>query len=575
MRQENSGIRDVTAEEYDVVVVGSGGGGGMAAYRLTSLGVRVCLVEQGPNQTPDQIAMLQRDSDAPLRAIGTPDKNWGYFDNGECGTWFDDQPYVQGEGTAFSWYRAQVLGGRTNHYARHSPRIGPYDMIQGDLDGLSPNWPMSFEEMVPYYNATEAVVGISGENTGMYNHPGTPDAILQPPIAPRAYELLIMAAARNIGVPAFQRHNAILTRNLGERMACYYASPCMRGCSIGAAFSSSTSLIPLANKTGKLTIVTRAKVCTVETGADGTATGVTFVDTQTGKEGAIRARAVVLAASACATAQILLTSGRNGSKDGLANSSGQVGRNLTDTPGLRVTGHFPDLEHRPRYDEFGANMDHVYMPWWGYEAQKAGRMDFPRGYHIEVGQGMREAPAMWNADFYGKRNGFNGYGERLREEMRKYWGSFVYLDGRGEQVASDDCYCELDDTTKNKWGYPVLKFNWRWSDYEYNQIRHMQESFTAIIERAGGTVVSGLGDPEDVMSPGGGMVHEVGTTRMGNDPATNVCNSYGQTWDVPNLYVMDGGVLPTNPHKNPTLHIMALAYRNSEDLARRLQQREI
>ena len=574
MRNE-SDVRDVTAEEYDVVVVGSGGGGGMAAFRLTQLGVRVCLVEQGPMQTPDQIPMFQRDSDAPLRAIGTPDKNWGYFDNGVCGTTIAGQPYTSAEGLkderGFSWYRAQVLGGRTNHYARHSPRMGPYDFIQGDLDGLSPNWPITYDEMAPYYDATEAVVGISGDNTGMYHHPGTPEGILQPPIAPRAYELLIMAAARASGVPAFQRHNAILTRNLGERMACFYATPCMRGCSIGAAFSSSTSLIPLADATGKLTIVTRAKVCTVETDESGKATGVTFVDTLTGKDGAVRARAVVLAASACATAQILLTSGGD---DGLANSSGQVGRNLTDTPGLRVTGQFPALENRPRYDEFGANMDHVYMPWWGYEAQKAGKMDFPRGYHIEVGQGMRDAPEMWSVETYANQNG-NDYGKKIRDEMRRYWGSFVYLDGRGEMVANDRSYCELDPDVKNQWGYPVLRFSWEWGDTELDQIRHMQETFSTIIERAGGSVVSGLGDPAKEINPGGGMVHEVGTTRMGTDPDTTVCNPYGQTWDVPNLYVMDGGVMPTNPHKNPTLHIMALAYRNSENLAERLRVGEI
>ena len=573
--KNESDVRDVTSDDYDVVVVGSGGGGGMAAYRLTQLGVKVCLVEQGPMQEPHQVPMFQRDSDAPLRAIGTPDKNWGYFDNGVCGTTIAGQPYTSKDGLkdsrGFSWYRAQVLGGRTNHYARHSPRMGPYDFIQGDLDGLSPNWPVTYDEMAPYYDATEAVVGISGENTGMYHHPGTPADILQPPIAPRAYELLIMAAARASGVPAFQRHNAILTRDLGERMACFYATPCMRGCSIGAAFSSSTSLIPLADKTGKLTIVTRAKVCTVETDESGKATGVTFVDTLTGRDGAIRARAVVLAASACATAQILLTSGGD---DGLANSSGQVGRNLTDTPGLRVMGQFPALENRPRYDEFGANMDHIYMPWWGYEAQKAGKMDFPRGYHIEVGQGMRDAPEMWSVETYANQNG-NDYGTKIRDEMRRYWGSFVYLDGRGEMVANDRSYCELDPEMKNQWGYPVLRFSWEWGDTELDQIRHMQETFSTIIERAGGRVVSGLGNAAEEINPGGGMVHEVGTTRMGTDPDTTVCNPYGQTWDVPNLYVMDGGVMPTNPHKNPTLHIMALAYRNSEVLAGRLRNGEI
>lgn len=567
-------MTNVVNEDYDVVIVGSGGGGGMAAYRLTSLGVKVCLVEQGPNQDPGDIPMFQRNDEAPLRAIGTPDKNWGYFDNGICGTWLPDQPYSSDEGVDFTWYRAQVVGGRTNHYARHSPRMGPYDFIQGDLDGLSPNWPVTYEEMKPYYDATEAVVGISGVNTGMYNHPGTPEDILQPPIAPRAYELLMMAAARKVGVPAFQRHNAILTRNLGDRMACFYATPCMRGCSIGAAFSSSTSLIPLANKTGKLTIITRAKVCTVETGSDGRATGVTFVDTQTDVEGRIKARAVVLAASACATAQIMLTSGKNGSKDGLANSSGQVGRNLTDTPAVRVTGKFASLENRPRYDEFGANMDHVYMPWWGYEAQKKGKMDFPRGYHIEVGQGFRDAPEMNAMQQYSDRNGLP-FGAGLRDEIRRHWGSFVYLDGRGEMVANDKSYCVLDSKLKNKWGYPVLRFSFEWSDYEYNQIAHMQETFSTIIERAGGEVVSGLGAPKDVMSKPGGMVHEVGTTRMGTDSKTTVCNPFGQTWDVENLYVMDGGVLPTNPHKNPTLHIMALAYRNCENLAQRLKQGEI
>ena len=566
-------MTNVVNEDYDVVVVGSGGGGGMAAYRLTALGVKVCLVEQGPDQAPEDIPMFQHDSEAPLRAIGTPDKNWGYFDNGICGTEIAGQPYTSdsSESGDFVWYRAQVVGGRTNHYARHSPRMGPYDFIQGDLDGLSPNWPMTYAEMKPYYDATEAVVGISGVNTGLPQHPGTPEDILQPAIAPRAYELLMMASARKLNIPSFQRHNAILTRNLGDRLACFYATPCMRGCSIGAAFSSSTSLIPLANKTGKLTIVTRAKVCTVETGKDGRATGVTFVDTGTSVEGRIKARAVVLAASACATAQILLTSGDD---DGLANSSGQVGRNLTDTPGLRVTGHFPALEGRPRYDEFGANMDHIYMPWWGYEDQKAGKMDFPRGYHIEVGQGMRDTPAMYSMHQYSDTNGLS-YGPGLRDEIRRLWGSFVYLDGRGEMVANDRSYCALDKTMKNKWGYPVLRFSFEWSDYEYNQIKHMQKSFTAIIERAGGTVIGGLGDPKDVISKPGGMVHEVGTTRMGTDLDATVCNPYGQTWDVDNLYVMDGGVLPTNPHKNPTLHIMALAYRNSEDLARRLQQREI
>lgn len=567
-------MTDVTTEDYDVVIVGSGGGGGMAAYRLTALGAKVCLVEQGPQHDPTvDTPMFQRDNEAPLRAISTPHKNWGYFDNGVSGTEIEGQPYTSDEDVGFVWYRAQVVGGRTNHYARHSPRMGPYDFIQGDLDGLSPNWPFTYAEMKPWYDLTEAVVGISGVNTGLAQHPGTPDDILQPPIAPRAYELLMMASARKLGIPAFQRHNAILTRNLGDRMSCFYATPCMRGCSIGAAFQSSTSLIPMANKTGRLTIVTRAKVFKVEMGKDGKAAGVAFVDTLTGDHGRVRARAVVLAASACATAQILLTSSPNGSQDGLANSSGQVGRNLTDTVATAVTGHFPSLEGRPRYNEFGANMDHVYMPWWGYEDQKAGKMDFPRGYHIEVGGGFQNAPDMRSAAL-ADING-NDYGVSIREQMQRYWGSFVTLNGRGEMVSNKNSYCALDPEVKNQWGFPVLKFFFEWTDYEYKQVAHMQRTFVDMIERAGGKVMGDIKSPREAISKPGAMVHEVGVTRMGTDPATSVCDPNGRTWDVDNLYVMDGGVLPTNPHKNPTLHIMALAYKNCASLAERLRTNEI
>lgn len=565
-------MSDVTKDEYDVVVVGSGAGGAMAAYRLTAAGATVCMLEAGRNYDPSQdTPMHLTNMDAPLRGTGTKHKSFGYFDNAVGGWEVPGEPYSREEGSSFSWYRSRILGGRTNHWGRHVPRFGPADFRAHDRDGLSPNWPYSYEDLAPWYDKTEAIMGVSGSNTGLKEHPGTPAHILQPAVKGRVTDLFVAAGARALGLPAFERHNAILTRPLGDRLPCYYATPCNRGCSIGAAFQTTTSLIPLAAKTGKLTIITQAKVFQVLMGKAGKAKGVLFHDVKTGHQGRIKARAVVLAASALSSTQILFNSGEN-NPDGLANSSGELGKNLTDTVGAGVTGQFPALEGRPRYDEFGVSTDHYYMPWWGYEDQMAGRLNFPRGYHVEIGGGFGNGPDM-GIGALAAING--GYGDKLREDLYRYYGSYIWLTGRGEMVANKHSYCQLDPELKDEFGVPVLKFSFKWSDYEYNQVAHMQKTFVDIINRMGGRVTSAVGDPKKAISGPGSIIHEAGTTRMGSDPDSSVVDPDGRCWDVDNLYVMDGGVMVTNPHKNLTLTLMALTYRNSEGLARRLLQGEL
>ena len=563
-------MNDVTTDSYDVVVVGSGAGGGMAAYRLCEAGVKVCLVEAGRSYDPlEETPMYQTFAEAPLRGVQTQDKSFNYY-NATIGGWhLDGEPFTTADDTRFMWYRSRMLGGRTNHWGRHVPRFGPADFRPGSRDGLSPDWPISYSELAPFYTATERVVGVSGVNAGLPEHPDSPEGVLQPPPSARAIEMFIAAGAQDLNLPMRKRRNAILTRNLDNRLACFNATPCIRGCSIGAAFQSTTSLLPMAEATGNLTILTNAKVYEVETGPDGRATGVVYVDPTTGAHGRVRGRAVVLAASACSTARILLNSGGD---DGLANSSGQVGRNLTDTVGINVRGQFPALEGRPRYDEFGMSLDHTYIPWWGYADQLAGRLDFPRGYHVEIGGGFQRAPNM-GMGAWGARLG--GYGDKLRDEIRRYYGSEIVLTGRGEMVPNANSYCELDPDAVDAWGIPVLRFNFEWSDYEYRQAQHMIDTFTALIERLGGTVTSARRPPREAISVPGEIIHEVGTTRMGADAGSSVCDESGRTWDVDNLYLMDGGVFTSNPHKNPTLTIMALAWRNSEKLARRLGSGDI
>jgi choline dehydrogenase-like flavoprotein len=276
----------------------------------------------------------------------------------------------------------------------------------------------------------------------------------------------------------------------------------------------------------------------------------------------VAARAVVLAASACESARLLLNSKSRLFPEGLANSSGQVGRNLTDSVGSDGWGYIPALEKMPPHNHDGTGGMHLYIPWWKHDRQN----DFPRGYHIELGGG-RELPSA--GMFNDVCDEVEGYGADLKATCRKRYGTTIGFAGRGEMVANPDTYCEIDPVTVDEWGIPVLRFHFKWSEYELRQAKDMQDTFKAITEAAGGEyrARNRIDGPYPFgIQPGGKVIHEVGTARIGADPKTSVLNGFCQAHDVKNLFVMDGAPLVTNPDKNPTLTIMALSWRASEYL---------
>ena len=307
-------------------------------------------------------------------------------------------------------------------------------------------------------------------------------------------------------------------------------------------------------------LVTDAMVKEVHVDENGQASGVTFVNRLTNEDIRVDADRVILAASACETARLMLNSKSASHANGLANSSGQVGRNLMDSLGADMGGYIPALKGRPKYNEDGYAGNHLYIPWWDNEGQKDGSLDFTRGYHFEVGGGFG-SPGM------GVASRVDGYGKQAKDEVRDLFGTGIGLSLRGEMVQSENCYCEIDEEVKDKWGIPVLKFHWKWSEQELNQVAHGLEWGKKIIEAMGGIVNNPGATPEQAIKAGGQIIHEVGTTRMGDNPATSVVNQWGQCWDVDNLYVMDGGVFTSNPHKNCTLTILTLAMRNATHLA--------
>jgi choline dehydrogenase-like flavoprotein len=588
---------------YDAIVVGSGAGGGQSAYTLCMDGAKVLMLEAGRKYTPtSETPMFQTPDQAPLGGSGTPDKPFGWFDATVDGGWeVPGEPYVRAPETdpgTFQWWRARMLGGRTNHWGRISLRNGPYDFKPFTRDGLGFDWPIEYEELRPYYDKVEMLVGVYGSNEGLENTPDSPPGCLLPPPAPLVSDHLVRQRARRLGIPVIPGHRAVLTRpldhkrlpallhpgnataqrilaqDMSERSACIWATSCGRGCTLRANYQSTTVHLPPALASGNLDIKTDAMVYEVTLGKNGRASGVGFVDRATGRHEHVSARVVILAASAAETARILLNSRSASFPDGLANSSGKVGRYLMDTVGADLSGQIPLLESLPPLNEDAADGHQLYVPWWLYQEQAAGKLGFARGYHIEFGGGKRMPGAGTGAGLEWLTGG--SYGLKFKEDVRRYYGSFVGFSGRGEMIPNEHSYCEIDPVVKDRWGIPVLRFHWRWSEHELRQAAHMQRTFADLIAEMGGRVKGEVHeDGAKAIAPGGSIIHEVGGAIMGSSASNSVTDRWSQTWDIDNLVIADGAVFASNADKNPTLTIMALAWRAADRILERMRRREL
>lgn len=350
-----------------------------------------------------------------------------------------------------------------------------------------------------------------------------------------------------------------------------------------ADFSSSSCLVKPAMKQGKIDLYTFAMVRQVTTNDQGDATGVTYINKVDLKEYKISARVVVLGASACESARILLNSKSRSHPNGLANSSGTVGHYLHDSTGTGRSAFMPALIDRDRYNEDGVGGAHIYTPWW-LDAKK---LNFARGYHIEYWGGMgmpgygfgfdMGSIRKFLSDEFGTpmRNG--GYGAGLKRDVRRVYGALVGMSGRGESIPQYDNYCEIDNNVIDKYGIPVLKFHYKWTDQESQQAKHMHDTFEDLLTSMGG-IMMGSKPGEDSqygLAAPGRIIHEVGTTRMGNDPKNSVLNSNCQAHDCKNLFVVDGGPFVSQADKNPTWTIMALSWRTSDYIIDQLKKQNL
>lgn len=569
------------SKQYDAVIVGSGAGGGMAAYVLSKAGLKVCLLEAGPMYDPAKnVTQLKNPWDSPRRGASTRFRPFGDFDASYWGWQIDGEPYTTKNGTKWDWWRARMLGGRTNHWGRISLRFGPKDFKRRSIDGLGDDWPIGYDDIKPFYDRIDRLIGVFGTNEGLENDP---DGIFLPPPKPRLHELMIRDAGRKTGVPVIPSRLSILTKAINdERGQCFYCSQCNRGCTVYGDFSASSVLVKPALKTGNVDVIPHAMAREVLTDKEGLATGVSYVSKLDMAEYQVFGRTVVLAASACESARLMLNSKSPRHPNGLANGSNVVGKYLHDSTGAAMGGILPQLFGRKRYNEDGVGGMHVYSPWWGDNK----KLDFPRGYHIEYWGGMSQ-PAYgfgWGMEglngsypVNGKKKEAGGYGASLKEDYRYFFGAGVGMAGRGEALALESNYCEIDPDVVDKYGIPVLRFHVKPTDYEIKQARHMKETFREMMHAMGAVITWG-DDGEDsnygLESPGK-IIHEAGTVRMGDDPRRSALNKWNQAHECRNLFVVDGGPFVSQADKNITWTILALSMRASEHLVDEMKRKNL
>jgi choline dehydrogenase-like flavoprotein len=552
---------------YDVIVVGSGASGGWAAKRLAEAGVNVALLEAGRAHAKGESYEHMRPHELPYANLSRellrrtrPRQTDCYACTEHNAHWFvndHDEPYTTAAGRPFSWQgRLRMVGGRTNVWGRQSYRFSQQDLKGYSFDGAGADWPLAYEDLAPYYDIVERYVGISGQAE---NAAELPDSRFLPPMAMTCAEKQLREAARaSFGRTITIGRAAVLTTALNGRAACHYCGPCERGCVTRSYFNSAFTTVADAVATGKCTLITNAMVHQVMMDADHRrAAGVRYVDRVTRQTREVRARAVVLCAQALESVRILLNSKTPQQPEGLANSSGTLGRYLMDhlwvAGGAR--GDFPDLKETPT---LGAPR----RPNGIYVIRFRNTMNGPRDKRFLRGYGFQGGGST-NFSFAAA-----GFGAAYKQALRAGIVS-LNLSGFGECLPQRSNFIEIDPEAVDVFGIPALRIGMAWGENERAMIPDMAETAAELLDAAGAKNIQPFMVRDRV--PGYG-IHEMGGARMGADRRESVLNQFQQSHDVPNLFVMDASSFPSGGCQNPTLTIMALAVRSTDFLLNEMKR---
>jgi len=515
---------------YDVLIVGSGASGGTLAAHLARRGVDVAVIEGGP----------KIDSRTGFNTHGMP------FD-------FPDRhiPTMRPGVAGFESERSRGLGGKSLTWNAVAWRLSHRDFKGRSIDGAGQDWPIDYEDLAPFYEKIEREVGVCGNLDHLED---LPDGVFLPPVPMKCSDMIVRRGARKLGVKVIHVRKATRSIASPQRPACHFCGNCMAGCDVIAKYNSYDVHMLPSVKTGHLDLYPNSIVREVVVSNENRATGVRFLDRTTHAEGELRGRSVVVACACVQSVALLLMSKSRLYPNGLANSSGELGRNFIPhfTGGVEV--FLKDLIGQPAIDDEGF-LDHAYVPSFMHSRKR----DFARSFGIQFNYQNRRS--------VGWARSMPGFGKSFKQSVKQRYPAFLVFSPYGEMLPNKQSFIDLDYEKLDPHGLPLARRTLAWGENDMKIFREMQRWSREILEAAGSEFHDISQEPE--------TNHELGGCRMGADPRTSVLNADCRTHDVPNLYVVDGSVFPSASEKNPTHTIMALAARAADHIADRLRKGEI
>jgi len=523
---------------FDVCIIGSGAAGGFMAKELCEGGAKVILLEAGKEVALGDLLSHRWPYQLPYANLRQ--EKQAYFYQGDVATSIryetQDNMYVD---------RARVLGGRTMHWNAVTLRYAPQDFREWSLAGVEDDWPLTYEELAPYYERVEQIIGVCGNDDGLEILPGGKHYL--PPLPWRCSEHILKRATDALNINLISVRKAVLTKPYDDRPPCHHCGHCMDGCDVSAIFTSPGCTLPKAAATGNFTLRQNALAREILVDREGLARAVSFVDTNTGNTEEVKASIVVVCCATVESARLLLNSVSPQHPAGLGNSSGVVGRYLHGHINTSAQVYLKELQGTKPVNQDGAT-DHVYIPRFDYRDSHRG---YAGGYGFQVNYDSFMFPrhAML----------LKGYGAQFKRQVRTMQPGYLILGGYGKSMAAKQNHVSVDKNHVDANGIPIPVVHFQYVENDILLWQAMKKGLQQIVSNLSGDVFF-----EEGTGPSGLASHEVGTVRMGKAPKTSALNSFCQSHDVKNLFVTDGSCFTTSSEKNPTLTIMALSMRSAE-----------